>query len=113
MERLVSLLSEKEEFIQFPQLFIAALGGESYREAYKVINQLHLAGIRAELDYEGKSLKSQMRRADKLKALYVLILGEEERKRGTAVLRNMATKAQEEVPISDLAIVLKEKILRD
>ena len=113
MERLVSLLSEKEEFIQFPQLFIAALGGESYREAYKVINQLHLAGIRAELDYEGKSLKSQMRRADKLKARYVLILGEEERKRGTAVLRNMATKAQEEVPISDLAIVLKEKILRD
>ncbi len=43
---------------------------------------MHLQGIRAELDYEGKSLKSQMRRANKLKARYALILGGEELKTG-------------------------------
>jgi len=109
MERLVSLLPKEKGFIQYPHLFIAALGGETLREAYRIINQLHLEGIRVELDYEGKSLKSQMRRADKLKARYVLILGEEELKRGRAVLRNMETKSQEEIPLSNLLNILKEK----
>jgi len=111
MERLVSLLPKEKEFIQYPSLFIAALGEETYREAYRLVNQLHLEGIRAELDYEGKSLKSQMRRADKLKAQYVLIMGEEELKRGKAVLRNMGTKFQEEVPLQGLIDTLRKKIL--
>jgi histidyl-tRNA synthetase len=54
-----------------------------------------------------------MRRADKLKARYVLILGEEELKRGRAVLRNMESKSQEEIPIHDIVNSLKVKILRD
>jgi len=111
MERLVSLLPKDREFVQTPQLFIAALGEGSLQEAYQIINQLHLQGIRAELDYEGKSLKSQMRRADKLKAQYVLILGEDELKRGKAVLRNMKTKSQEEIPINNLIETLKLKIV--
>lgn len=112
MERLVSLLPKDRDFIQTPHLFIAALGEEALAQAYPIINGLHLSGIRAELDYEGKSLKSQMRRADKLKAQYVLILGEDELKRGKAVLRNMKTKSQEEIPIPDLVNILKEKVRR-
>ena len=111
MERLISLLPKEKEFIQSPHLFIAALGEETYKEAYRLANQLHLQRIRAELDYEGKSLKSQMRRADKLKARYVLILGEEELKRGRAVLRNMETKSQEEIPLQGLVDTLRKKIL--
>jgi histidyl-tRNA synthetase len=111
MERLVSLLPKDKGFISYPHLFIAALGEEPFKEAYRMINQLHLDGIRAELDYEGKSLKSQMRRADKLKARYVLILGEDELKRGKAVLRNMETKSQEEISIDKLSEILKSKIL--
>ncbi len=113
MERLISLLPEDKKFIQYPHLFIATLGEGPFKEAYRLVNQLHLQKIRAELDYEGKSLKSQMRRADKLKAPYVLILGEEELKRGTAILRDMETKFQEEIPINDLVDSLKSKILRD
>ena len=111
MERLVSLLPKDKEFISYPHLFIAALGEEPFKEAYRIINQLHLDGIRAELDYEGKSLKSQMRRVDKLKARYVLILGEDELKRGKAALRNMETKSQEEISIDKLLEILKSKIL--
>jgi histidyl-tRNA synthetase len=111
MERLVSLLPKDKEFIQTSHLFIAALGEETLKEAYRIINQLHLEGIRAELDYEGKSLKSQMRRADKLNARYVLILGEDELKRGKAVLRNMESKFQEEIPINNLLETLKSKIV--
>ena len=111
MERLVSLLPKDKVFVSYPHLFIAALGEEPLKEAYRMINQLHLDGIRAELDYEGKSLKSQMRRADKLKARYVLILGEDELKRGKAALRNMETKSQEEISIDKLLEILKSKIL--
>jgi len=112
MERLVSLLPKRKEFTQYPHLFIATLGEEPYKKAYQLINQLHIEGIRAELDYEGKSLKSQMRRANKLKARYVLILGEEELKKGGAVLRNMGTKSQEEIPMKGLVDTLKEKVRR-
>jgi len=113
MERLVSLLPEGRSFVEHPRLFVATLGEASFREAYKLTNQLHLQGIRAELDYEGKSLKSQMRRADKLKACYVLILGEEELKKGRAVLRNMGDQSQEEIPLTDLVNIIRSKVLPD
>ena len=113
MERLMALLPEGKEFVRYPHLFIAALGEEGYNEAYKWINRLHLDGIRAELDYERKSLKSQMRRADKLKARYVLILGDEEIRRGRAVLRNMEDKSQEDVPTDRIVEMIKSKILGD
>jgi len=111
MERLISLLPEGKEFSKYPDLFVAALGEAPFKEASRIVNQLHLEGVRAELDYEGKSLKSQMRRADKLKARYTLILGEEELKRGKAVLRNMGTKSQEEIPMGNLLDIVKQKIL--
>jgi histidyl-tRNA synthetase len=111
MERLISLLPKDKEFIRYPDLFIAAPSKETHKEVYRLANQLHLEGIRAEFDYEEKSLKSQMRRADKLKARYVLILGEEELKKGRVVLRNMKDKSQEEIPMANLSETLKSKIL--
>jgi histidyl-tRNA synthetase len=113
LERLVSLLPKDKGFVRYPDLFIAALGETTVQDAYRLLNQLHLEGIRAELDYEGRSLKSQMRRADKLKARYTLILGEEELKRGKAILRNMETKSQEQIPLQDIVNGLKEKIVLD
>ncbi|MEM2951184.1 MAG: His/Gly/Thr/Pro-type tRNA ligase C-terminal domain-containing protein, partial [Nitrososphaeria archaeon] len=110
MERLISLLPKERDTISRPHLFIAALSGEPQKEAYRLVNQFHLEGIWAELDYEGKSLKSQMRRADKLRARYTLILGDEEIRKGKAILRDMDTHTQEEVSISDLLKILKERV---
>jgi histidyl-tRNA synthetase len=113
MERLISLLPEEKKFIRYPHLFVAALGEEGFKEAYRLVNRLHLEGIWAELDYERKSLKSQMRRANKLNARYALILGEEELKRGKGVLRDMEGKTQEELPLDDVVNVLKTRKIRD
>jgi histidyl-tRNA synthetase len=113
IERLVSLLPKEKTFTSSPHLFIAVLGERTAKEAFRLAYELHLQGIRAELDYEGKSLKSQMRRADKLKARHTLILGEEELKRGTAALRNMGDKSQEEIPLESLLDVLKTKLEAD
>jgi histidyl-tRNA synthetase len=53
-----------------------------------------------------RSLKSQMRRADKLQASSVLIIGDEELNKGVAILRDMASKQQEEVRLDNLVAVL-------
>ena len=52
--------------------------------------------------FADKSLKSQFRLADKLGAQKVVIMGEEEHKRGSAVIRDMKSKAQEEISLSSL-----------
>jgi histidyl-tRNA synthetase len=54
------------------------------------------------MEYEAKGLKAQMKRADKLNAKRVLIAGDDELAKGRVVLRDMVTKAQEEIPITDL-----------
>jgi len=112
MERLISLLPKDKGLKRPLNLFIAIQGKDGKQDAFRIAHQLHLERIRAEFDYEEKSLKSQMRRADKLGALYVLILGEEELKKGRAVLRNMANQSQEEIPLEDLVHILREKIQR-
>ncbi len=113
MERLISLLPKNKGLKRPLDLFIAVQGKDGKQDAFRIAHQLHLERIRAEFDYEEKSLKSQMRRADKLNARYVLILGEEELKKGRAILRNMANQSQEEIPLQELVQILGRKILRD
>jgi histidyl-tRNA synthetase len=90
-------------------LYIAALGVEARAEAFQWLAQLNLAGITADMEFGEKSLKSQMKRADKLGARHVLIYGEQERQQGTATLRDMATKEQVEIPVGDLTNRLIER----
>jgi histidyl-tRNA synthetase len=113
VERLISLLPKEKGFVRRPHVFVVAMGEESYREAFRLINRFHQEGIWAELDYDGKSMKSQMRRADKLEARYALILGEDELKRGKAALRDMESKSQEEIPMNGLLDELKERLSKD
>ena len=98
-------------FYRKPDIFVAALGDKSRLLAFEWICALGDEGIRAELDFGGKGLKSQMKRADRLEAGYVLIVGDDELEKGEAILRNMATKDQVSVPVDGLVEAIKEKIL--
>ena len=100
-----------DEFYSKPDIFVAALGDKSRLLAFEWICALGDEGIRAELDFEGKGLKSQMKRADRLEAGHVLIVGDDELEKGEAILRNMATKDQVSVPVDGLVEAIKEKIL--
>ncbi len=71
---------------------------------------LGLAGVRSEMDFSNKSLKAQMKRADRLGASYVLIVGEDELRQGSAILRNMQTKEQLSVAFDEIVDKLKEII---
>ena len=83
-----------------PAVFIAALGEPAREAALTLLRDLRRAGVNAQVEYEGRSLKSQMKRADRLKAPLVFILGEDELARGEVSVRRMATSSQESVPLS-------------
>ena len=103
MERLVLLLEqEKERLRRSPRCFIASLGEQARASAFLLCQQFRGRGIEAEMDYEGRSLKSQMRRADKSGARFVLILGEEELARREVQLRDMLTKTQKLLPLENI-----------
>ena len=92
-----SAITEKK-----PDIFIAALGEDWRKLAFEWQSKLSINGIFCELELEDRSLKSLMKRADKLEASHVLIFGENELKWGKAVLRNMASKDQIDIPIDNL-----------
>jgi histidyl-tRNA synthetase len=89
VERVALLLGEKA-FTRPPDLFMATLGSGERSFAFSLMNKLLQKGMRVEMDYEGKSLKSQMRRADKLGARYSVVIGENEVSAGRAVFKRMA-----------------------
>jgi histidyl-tRNA synthetase len=107
-DRLVMLLPEEKNFLRYADVFLAALGEEAQRKSFALAQELRDAGIWAEIDYEGKSLKSQMRKADRLRTPWVVILGEEELKKNRVVLRDMATKAQEEVLLGEIVSRIRD-----
>ena len=80
-----------------PEYFIASIGDGAFDHATLLARKLRIAGKRVYLDFDARSLKSQMRLADKLKAKSVIIIGEDELKSGTLVLRDMSTKEQRNV----------------
>ncbi len=82
-------------------IFFAALGQAAYRESYKIMRGLREKGIACEIDYQDKSLKAQMRVANKMRAKFAVLLGEKELKKGIIILRNMETKEQKEIKLED------------
>lgn len=110
VERLVLMKGESRVAPAVPDLFIAALGEESVDQAFVLMSRLQRCGIRAEMEYQGKSLKAQMRRANKLAAAYVLIIGEDELLSGRAQLKNMADSSQVEVALATLVETLQKSL---
>jgi histidyl-tRNA synthetase len=101
-ERLISCLSEDSNNKFRTDLFIAALGAGAQKLAFGMTNELRRAGVAAEMDYADKSLKSQLKRADKLNSSFALIFGDKEIEEKQVLLRNMQTKEQQTIPLDGI-----------
>jgi len=106
-DRLISLLPDTDGEPAGPCIFIAALGDEARKHAFSLCDTLRRAGIRAEMDFSGKGLKSQMKRADKLGSSHTLIIGDREMEEGNAQLRDMRDGTQEPVDIHDAGSLIR------
>ncbi|XXF81589.1 histidine--tRNA ligase [Myxococcaceae bacterium GXIMD 01537] len=91
LDRLTLLLKESgQSFSAPPDVFVAVADEGSQTDAFVLVSRLRREGLRVEVDTRGGSLKSQMKRADKTKARFALVVGEAERTSGKAQLKPMA-----------------------
>lgn len=88
--------------------FVVALGEEAERPAFALAQRLRAAGLRVGLDLKGRSMKAQMREANRQRARYAVILGKDELAAGVAQVKELATGAQEAVVLSALAAHLQD-----
>ncbi len=108
MERIVLLLKDRGEMIHHvPDLFIATLGREALKEGLLIGDRLRKRGLWVEVNLEDSSLKSQLRKADRLSARFVFIIGEEELRSGRIKWRDMNKKTQGEVARDDMGSFLE------
>jgi histidyl-tRNA synthetase len=113
VERLVLLLRAQEPGeASGIKLFIVWLGSRGRDWAFPLAHRLRQKGVSVELEGEARSLKSQMRRADKLKSRSVLIVGDDELAKGKAIFRDMASKRQEEIALAIVETELLERTAR-
>jgi histidyl-tRNA synthetase len=116
VERLLLLVKQTEKAKSLEEmktdLFVAALGEGAFDQSITLVQEMRRQGIHTETDYSGKSLKSQMRQADRLGARFVAIIGEDELAKGVALVRDMEKKTQEEVPLLGLGGYFVDKIKR-
>lgn len=116
IERL--LLALESQGIQIPttpelDCFIVTLGEEAKASGFKLAQELRRAGLRVELDHLNRGLKGQLKAADRLKAKYALILGEEELKRNVVVLKSMASGEQREYAQAEVKQFLLQQQSRE
>jgi histidyl-tRNA synthetase len=110
VERLTMLLKMQNQAAPGgPAIYIAWVGEKARDWAFPLAHRLREKDLAVEMEGEARSLKSQMRRADKLKAVSVLIVGDDELTKETAVLRDMATKQQVEIKMDELENVLTSR----
>ena len=105
MERLL-LVAESFNPIPEPNLvdiYIAPVGDEARNVGLKLAGELRKHGVKTEFDHVGRSFKAQFKYADKLKARFVAVIGEDEVKNGVIKLKNMADGTETALGIEGFA----------
>lgn len=108
------ILAMKQDGVEIPalavpELYIASMGSAAAVRAAKITSELRDAGINADCDIMGRSLKAQMKYADKISARFVLMLGDSEIESGKATVKEMATSEQTEIALDDIVAFIKSK----
>jgi histidyl-tRNA synthetase len=116
LERILLTLEEQQVSLPLPArktIFVAAIGEEAQKAAAILAQDLRKAGLPAERDYQGRSLKAQLKTAHRLEASYTLIIGEEEMQKGIVQLRKMLESQQLCLPWPEVVPYLKKELGKD
>ncbi|MDO5095742.1 MAG: histidine--tRNA ligase [Peptostreptococcaceae bacterium] len=84
-------------------LFIVALDEQAKKKAVEIIHMLRKKGISCEVDHLDRSMKAQMKYADKIGVKYTAIIGESEIQNNCLILKNMTTSQQQEITLNNFA----------
>lgn len=105
IDRLTLLLPPKE--VKNPDFYLVWLGAKAKEFVFYFGNQLRLMGAGVEVSYEEKSIKSQMRRANKLKAKFSMVIGDDELKSKKGKLKQMSSGKETEVDLKNIDQLMK------
>lgn len=113
LERLLMALDA--EGIEIPDddeldCYVVAVGKEPEQAAVRLVHELRTNGIQVDKDYQQRKMKAQLKAADRYRAKYVLILGEDELSQGTVTVKEMATGEQKVLPKEELLETLHGKL---
>ena len=110
----VLLAMEKQELLGSAEdtlpVWVIPIGAEAMLPALSLLNQLRDAGIASDMDHGGKSLKSQMKQANRLGARTVVMIGEEEAHTNQVTLKDMETGEQTRLSAIDAINQLKQEM---
>ena len=102
LERIAMMLPEQKLPATKASVYVASFGSEGGPAGVQLLDALRQVGVSAQSDYRANTLKAHLRQADRAHSLFTVLLGDDEARSGSAVVRNMNSKAQETVLISDL-----------
>lgn len=105
MERVLLALEKQNLLPSFDEsidAFVVCPKKENFTLAFKTVMELRRAGAKVEYDYATKSMKSQMKQANKAQARFTLIFGEDELARGCVTVKDMAKSEQQEIALTDI-----------
>ncbi len=104
MERIIELLKRsRATAVRGPDVFIAAVGDAGQRESFLMADSLRASGFWIETGHAGNSLKSQMRKADRLSSAYVFVLGDEEIHAGRMTWKRLSDAANGTISMNEAA----------
>jgi len=109
MERIIINLKKQNVSVPplpRPQVFVAHVGNDARDEAIKLASRLRRTGIGVIEAVGSKSLKAQLRQANNLGVRHTVIIGDQEVKTGTVILRDMTNAQQETVPLTRIQELL-------
>lgn len=89
MERIIPLIKDSANKVEGPDLFICPMGDEAAEKGLLLTEQLRAKGLWVEINFDGTSLKSQMRKANRIGAKKVIVLGEDELKTKKVKIKDM------------------------
>ena len=115
IERLLLLMEAQQT--AFPErkkcdIFIGSMGENENLKASQLATDLRNEGLAAQFDTVGRSLKAQMKYADKIGALYTMVIGANELESGKAVLKNMTDGTTEEIELEDFTDKFQSVVIK-
>lgn len=106
MQRILMLLKDKDSAlsqIEKPtcDLYIVGIGEKAKAEAFKLCESVRTGSLNAQCDLNGRSLKAQLKYADKIGAKYSLVIGDNEIENGVANIKNMSDRTTKEISLNE------------
>ena len=116
LERLLLLMEAQSTAFPEPKkcdLYIASMGENANIKAAAIAKELRSEGMYVQFDTVGRGLKAQMKYANKIGALYTLVLGDNEIETGNIKIKNMETGNESEMELADFAENFQAKVIAD